>query len=69
MQQAPRCSTWRPTPLDSPAAVASALTAAATRGEIKNVGTASPNLLVFTGDAATVQPPLVHARRQVRNCK
>jgi subtilisin family serine protease len=56
-------------PLDSPATVASALRAAATRGEVKNVGTGSPNLLVFTGDAATVQPPSCTAAGKSGNCK
>jgi subtilisin family serine protease len=43
-------------PLGSPAAVAQALAAVATQGQIKSIGTGSPNLLVFSGDAATVQP-------------
>jgi subtilisin family serine protease len=43
-------------PLDSPATVASALAAAATQGQVTNLGTGSPNLLVFTGDPATPQP-------------
>jgi subtilisin family serine protease len=43
-------------PLDSPARVASALSAAATQAQITQIGTGSPNLLVFTGDPATAQP-------------
>ena len=43
-------------PLDSPATVASALAAAATQGQVTNLGSGSPNLLVFTGDPATAQP-------------
>jgi subtilisin family serine protease len=43
-------------PLDSPANVASALSAAATQAQITNLGSGSPNLLVFTGDPATAQP-------------
>jgi aqualysin 1 len=43
-------------PLGSPAAVAQALATVATQGQIKSIGTGSPNLLVFSGDAATVQP-------------
>ena len=43
-------------PLDSPATVASALAAAGTQGQVTNLGTGSPNLLVFTGDPATAQP-------------
>jgi subtilisin family serine protease len=43
-------------PLASPAAVASALGAAATQGQITSLGSGSPNLLVFTGDPATAQP-------------
>jgi subtilisin family serine protease len=43
-------------PLDSPAAVGQALAAAATQGQVKDVGTGSLNLLAFSGDAATVQP-------------
>jgi subtilisin family serine protease len=43
-------------PFDSPATVRSALTAAATQGQITSLGTGSPNLLVFTGDPATAQP-------------
>jgi aqualysin 1 len=43
-------------PLDSPATVALALGAAATQGQITNLGSGSPNLLLFTGDPATAQP-------------
>jgi subtilisin family serine protease len=43
-------------PLDNPASVASALSAAATQAQITNLGGGSPNLLVFTGDPATAQP-------------
>jgi len=43
-------------PLDSPANVASALSAAATQAQITKLGAGSPNLLVFTGDPATAQP-------------
>ena len=43
-------------PHDSPANVASALSAAATQAQITQIGAGSPNLLVFTGDPATAQP-------------
>jgi len=43
-------------PLDSPATVASALSTAATQGQITKLGAGSPNLLIFTGDPAAPQP-------------
>lgn len=55
-------------PLDSPATVASALRAAATQGQITNVGSGSPNLLVFTGDPATAQPSPVGGGGGSKSC-
>ena len=56
-------------PLDSPATVGQALATAATQGQIKNVGTGSPNLLVFSGDAATTQPAPCKPVGKSGNCK
>ena len=44
-------------PTASPAAVASHLLAAATRDRVTDVGTGSPNLLLFVGDSASTQSP------------
>lgn len=56
-------------PLDSPAAVGQALAAAATQGQIKNIGAGSPNLLVFSGDAATTQPAPCRPVGKSGSCK
>jgi subtilisin family serine protease len=55
-------------PLDSPATVASALAAAATQGQITNLGNGSPNLLVFTGDPATAQPSPISGGGGSKGC-
>ncbi len=62
-------------PTASPAAVASYLLAAATRDRITDVGTGSPNLLLFIGDSATAQSPssgggsCVPSKPWSENCK
>ncbi|MFL5492834.1 MAG: S8 family peptidase [Gemmatimonadales bacterium] len=62
-------------PTASPAAVASYLLAGATRDRITDVGTGSPNLLLFIGDSATAQSPssgggsCVPSKRWSKNCK
>jgi subtilisin family serine protease len=55
-------------PLDSPATVAAALAAAATQGQVTNLGTGSPNLLVFTGDPASPQPSPVGGGDGSKGC-
>ncbi len=56
-------------PLDIPAMVGRALAAAATQGQIKSIGTGSPNLLLFSGDAATVQPAPCRPVGKSGSCK
>jgi subtilisin family serine protease len=63
-------------PSASPATVAAYLLATATEGRIPDPGTGSPNLLLFTGDPATVQPPppsgggsCVPSKPWSKNCK
>jgi subtilisin family serine protease len=62
-------------PTASPAAVASYLLAAATRDRITDVGTGSPNLLLFIGDSAATQSPAtgggscVPSKLWSKNCK
>jgi subtilisin family serine protease len=55
-------------PLDGPAAVALALSTAATQGQVTKLGTGSPNLLVFTGDPATPQPAPVSSGGGSKPC-
>jgi subtilisin family serine protease len=62
-------------PTASTAAVASYLLAAATRDRITDVGTGSPNLLLFIGDSTTAQSPssgggsCVPSKSWSKNCK
>jgi len=62
-------------PTASPAAVASHLLAAATRDRITELGTGSPNLLLFMGDSAATEPPAsgggscVPSKPWSKNCK
>jgi subtilisin family serine protease len=62
-------------PTASPAAVASHLLAAATRDRITELGTGSPNLLLFMGDSATAESPssgggsCVPSKPWSKNCK
>jgi subtilisin family serine protease len=62
-------------PTASPAEVTSYLRAAATRDRITDVGTGSPNLLLFIGDSASAQSPssgsssCVPSKPRSKNCK
>jgi aqualysin 1 len=56
-------------PSATPAEVGQALAASATAGQIKNIGTGSSNLLVFSGDPASAQPAPCKSVGKSGTCK